>query len=370
MKYGYFGKLLFPLSAAYLLAIVLIHQYQEEGLVVPTTPQDKIALESKVEYEKKQSLEEIIEIRAIQQKLEQPRHLKLYNDGSGEAKPHQVLHLHNMKTGGTSIDRRLRCAIKRLQSSSNMIIPHYSIHECWRGIFKKCLENEDDACRQKMNNATIMSFCGPLKHVDKFGWVDRQNPLTSFTMLRHPVDRVWSMYRYQTDNCFRCRNLTYVYTLLDAGDWPMFDNLCMSHLHNKQVANLMSKDLSANATGEEKLESAIENMKSFFTVVGLTEEMKATEKILSKAIPWLEEYMEGTNVSCALEHSNKAPTNNGCIKDYKKKTSYHWYLPSYPDEYTRKIILEHNQLDLKLYEAAKEYFQLQKKAIGFKEDDV
>ena len=147
----------------------------------------------------------------------------------------------------------------------------------------------------------------------------------------------------------------------------MFDDLCMSHLHNKQVANLMSGSLPANATDEEKLASAIQNMKSFFTVVGITEEMNATEKILTTAFPWLETLIDGSDKACPMEHTNRAPTNNGCIVDRKKRKKYHWYLPPHPDEETRKVILEHNQLDLKLYAAAVEYFQLQKQAIGYKE---
>lgn len=309
-------------------------------------------------------------IESIRRKLE-PHNLEWYEtakDNKRTSKPFQFLHLHNMKTGGTSTDRRLRCATNRLREDPNIAIERYSIHECWRGMFRKCINNPDDPCREKMNNATIMSFCGPLRLVDKVGWVDEQHPVPSFTALRHPVDRVWSMYRYQTDNCFGCKNLTDIYKLVDKGDWPGFDTLCMSHLTNKQVANLMSSKLPANATDEEKVNSAITTMKSFFTIIGLTEDMKATEALLVNAFPWLAEHVEGSNTTCPLEHTNKAPTNNGCIKDKKMKTVHHWYLPPHPDEATRKVIEEHNQLDLKLYEAAVEYFELQKRAIGYEDD--
>jgi hypothetical protein len=364
-----YSKIAVPLGLLICLVLVLLDYFNEEALSLPQGKVFRPGDES-IEHHPSLTTEEEITIRSIKRKLE-PRHFKLNDatvDNKRNAKPRQLLHLHNMKTGGTSLDRRLKCAVNRLQEDSTMAIARYSIHECWRGMFRKCIDNPDDPCRAKMKNATVMSFCGPLRLVDKVGWVDEENPVPSFTVLRHPVDRVWSMYRYQTDNCFGCKNLTDIYKLIDKGDWPGFDTLCMSHLTNKQVANLMSSKLPANAADEEKVNSAIKNMKSFFTVIGLTEDMKATEKLLVNAFPWFAEYVEGSNTTCSMEHTNKAPANNGCIKDTKAKTVHHWYLPPHPDETTRKVIEEHNQLDLKLYEAAVEYFQLQKQAIGYKEE--
>eukprot|EP00980_Cylindrotheca_fusiformis_P015613 scaffold4481_cov121-Cylindrotheca_fusiformis.AAC.9 len=367
-----YGKVALPLGFLYFLVFMLFDCCDQDAL---NMPQEKVVFDPRGgnrtdETQQRHSSSTTEEIESIQRKMK-PRHLEWNDDGIIDRKtfkPLQFLHLHNMKTGGTSVDRRLRCATNRLQEDPRVVISRYSIHECWRGTFRRCMSNPEDPCREKMSNATVMSFCGPLRLVDTVGWVDETNPVPSFTALRHPVDRVWSMYRFQTDNCFGCRNLTDIYEMLDKGEWPGFDTLCMSHLANKQVANLMSSTLPEDASDEEKVNSAIQTMKSFFTVIGLTEDMKATEALLVNAFPWLAQQVEGSNTTCTMEHTNKAPTNNGCIKDRKAKKVYHWYLPPHPDEATRKVIEEHNRLDLKLYEAAVEYFQLQKRAIGYKED--
>jgi hypothetical protein len=51
-----------------------------------------------------------------------------------------------------------------------------------------------------------------------------------------------------------------------------------------------------------------------------------------------------------------------CVENGRGKPRTHWALPDQPDEETRRKILQHNQMDLKLYEAAVSYFELQKRA--------
>lgn len=63
-------------------------------------------------------------VEAITARL-QPRRLQL-EQNENKAISHQILHLHNMKTGGTSIDKRLICAIKRMSADYNVTIPRYS----------------------------------------------------------------------------------------------------------------------------------------------------------------------------------------------------------------------------------------------------
>ena len=46
-----------------------------------------------------------------------------------------------------------------------------------------------------------------------------------------------------------------------------------------------------------------------------------------------------------------------------------WDLPDHPDEETRKVIEDHNQLDIMVYEAALQHFQLQKLAVVFSSDE-
>merc|ERR1719375_45989 len=109
---------------------------------------------------------------------------------------------------------------------------------------------------------------------------------------------------------------------------------------------------------------AVRNMKQFFTVVGITEQLDETASVLGTVMPWLDKKFVDTDgyeeMECPLQHDNSSPKNNGC-GDEKGKT--HWALPDKPDAETRELILKHNAMDLQLYESAVEYFRLQSKAV-------
>eukprot|EP00980_Cylindrotheca_fusiformis_P015612 scaffold4481_cov121-Cylindrotheca_fusiformis.AAC.8 len=273
-------------------------------------------------------------------------------EDDGKMVPKQALHLHTMKTGGTSIDNFMRCAIRR----QRVKIPYYSIHECSRTMFASCLKNPHHSCRRSMNNSAVMSFCSSLRNLDFFGW--NTTNLAAFTELRHPVDRVWSMYRFQTKSCYLCKNLTDIYHELDNGGGAYFDDLCVSELYNKEVERLISTDFADDGPPDEIVAEAIENMKSFFSVIGITEELEKTSQVLGKVFPWMERKIEGNPRVCEIGKDNSSPKNNRCGPG-----GTHWDLPSHPDEATRKVIEQHNQLDMKLYEAAVQYFEMQWRAL-------
>lgn len=51
---------------------------------------------------------------------------------------HNFMHLHHMKTGGTSMDHRLKCAMARLQKDQEVTIPYGNIHECSHDRYYDC----------------------------------------------------------------------------------------------------------------------------------------------------------------------------------------------------------------------------------------
>lgn len=292
--------------------------------------------------------------------------------------PHQFLHLHHMKTGGTSIDRLLRCSMDRLRREANYDVPYYSIHECSKKRFKDCLDNKENSCRVFMESASVMSYCAALKYLDEFGWWhnnNEENKVKAFTVLRHPVDRVWSMFRFQTKNCYKCKPLKEIYEQLDAGEDTGLEKLCLDQIRNHEVNNLLSTDWPLEVSeldvenNEEHAElstsmiqEAIDNMKNFFTVIGITEDLPGTASILGTVFPWMDldgSEEHGTTSQCKLPHANASPSNNRCGE---KNT--HWDLPKTPDQETIDLIVKHNALDMELYEAAVSYYELQKKALG------
>lgn len=292
--------------------------------------------------------------------------------------PHQFLHLHHMKTGGTSIDKLLRCSMNRLKKEANYNVPYFSIHECSRNRFATCLTDPENECRAKMNDASMMSYCAALKYLDEFGWWHDGNEdreIKAVTVLRHPVDRVWSMFRFQTKNCYKCMPLKEIYQKLEKGEDTGLDKLCLDQLQNHEVNNLLSTEWPLEVTqldieneiqhfelASKMVQEAVDNMKGFFTVIGITERLSETAEILGTTFPWMhlegsEEF--GTTSECPLPHANSSPKNNRCGDG-----NTHWDLPKKPDQETYDLISKYNVLDMELYDAAVEYFELQVAALA------
>jgi hypothetical protein len=292
--------------------------------------------------------------------------------------PRQFLHLHHMKTGGTSMDGLISCAMRRLRAYQHARIPYTNIHECSLQRYRDCRDgtgDKDISCRNRMNESAIMSYCAPLMDLERFGWRREVNDAVStlpdapkphaVTVFRHPVDRVWSMFRFQTNRCYRCMNLVDVYAAIDAGNATAVseDEVCIMQLLNHQTRNLVIHWDPDKPN--DMIEDAAYNMKNFFTLVGLTENMNATAAMVGTVFPWMNETVSWSSDTCPMPHANSSPQNNRCGPD-----GTHWDLPPHPDEATRKVIEAHNQLDRILYEQGVQQFEYQKLALGIGRTDA
>jgi hypothetical protein len=216
-----------------------------------------------------------------------------------------------------------------------------------------------------VEKSAIMTYCAPLFQANQFDWANS----SAVTVLRHPVDRVWSMYRFETKGCYQCIELKDYYQHVDDGTvGELYDRrdeskLCVAQLLNHQTRNFLTSPMSQDFTEEDQIHEALYNLQNRFTVVGLTEELQATVQMLGQAFPWLAEHMKDSETSCFLPHANASPSNNRCGPG-----NTHWDLPPHPDEETRQAIIEHNQLDMQLYETAVQHFELEKRALGWAEE--
>jgi hypothetical protein len=210
-------------------------------------------------------------------------------------------------------------------------------------------------------------------------------PRAAVTVLRHPVGRVWSMFRFQTKNCYSCNTLLDIYRDIDAGNSTLSPT-CRMQLLNHQTRNLLAEANIDYPDSAEQAQAAIRNMKDFFTMVGLTDDMTATAQMVQKVFPWLAEDLNWetavqvypssvgsassappaahssttSTTKCVMGHQNASPQNNHCLENGTK----HWNLPDTPDEATRAAILAHNAIDVIVYDAATVLFAQQKKALG------
>jgi hypothetical protein len=348
------------------------------------------------------------ELAEMKQRL-QPKRLLFVNKNEDETannnintlQQQQFLHLHHMKTGGTSLDGLVSCGMSRLKDAG-IQLKYTNVHECGESHYAKCVSGASQQCLTGVQTAAVLSYCAPLQDLGKsFQWLapaadsivpnanntNDMEPLSqdptklekapihaAVTVLRHPLARVWSMFRFQTKACYDCRNLTDIYTEIDQGT-SQLNRMCRLQLLNHQTRNLLSEPPDNEIPDSEaQAQEAIHNLKNVFTMVGLTEDMPATAAMAAKVFPWLAESIDWNEAvgeeahipasilykNCTLPHKNASPTNNHCSADRKG----HWDLPDHPDEETARVILEHNAMDLQLYEAAVAQFEMQKRALG------
>jgi hypothetical protein len=347
------GKIVLPLALA-LLVVVLVawHNVDQVSQVLNSSSR-----ELKHGGDELSNIQDdTAALQALSEKLTPKEFLMEHHTSSKALLPKQFLHLHHMKTAGTSMDHLLKCGMERYRSVQSVEIHYESIHECSKSHYETCLSGDDQSCNSRIQKAAFMSYCAPLKDLPKFGW--KNQDVQAVTVLRHPVDRVWSMFRFQTKQCYRCKPLVEIYQDIDAKKSGL-EQLCVDQLMNHQTANLLNTEWDASTAAPEELAAqAIDNMKNFFTLIGLTEQLNATVDMVGHVFPWMNETIAGSDKACRLQHANASPKNNRCEPD-----GSHWALPDHPDDETRAVIEAHNQMDMQLYKAAVLHFEHQKMAL-------
>ena len=357
-------------------------------------------------------------VEFLAEKFSKPFEFDYNKDGT--IYPHQLLHLHHMKTGGTSMDSLMRCALTRWQkviasdaptskrgvslnatipsSPSTMpgfsgnpnSIPYSVIHECSSFMYDRCRTGDDASCQARINSSSVMSYCAPLMDLNAFGWqppttghepeakihkesVQLQSPDHGslrqphvITVLRHPVDRVWSMFRFKTKMCYGCRNLTDIYDSIAKGV-NLTSSVCQEQLFNHQTRNMVSTWLPNNP--EQMVDEATYNIKHYVTFLGMTAYMNDTATMVGMLFPFMNETLsESSNntETCPMPHRNASPLNNGCLANRT-----HWNLPPHPpDDATVQAILKYNAMDMEVYRRGLLHFEYQKRALGLYSSDA
>lgn len=63
--------------------------------------------------------------------------------------------------------------------------------------------NVEDMNICQTSDSNVMSYCASLHAVRTFGW----KGVDKVTVIRNPIDRAWSMYRFSLQGCYRCREM-------------------------------------------------------------------------------------------------------------------------------------------------------------------
>jgi len=221
--------------------------------------------------------------------------------------------------------------------------------------------NNTGAC--PVGKATVMSYCAALDAVDRFGW----GATDKFTVLRDPVDRVWSMYRYSLNGCYHCKKLEDVFKELDSG--ASYPGVCGAQLQNHQTENMLSavtRAKESQLTEDELIAEAINNMDTRFTVIGITGQFTDSVKMFTKVFPFLSHNLTEASggaikdtITCSVSHANEGrPPSCGTTTLTQD---------------VKDAIIAHNKRDVKLFAAAMIRFQKQKQILlenlVFEDDD-
>jgi hypothetical protein len=357
---------------------------------------------------------------------------------SAEA-PKQFMHMHHMKTGGTSLDGLIRCSLQRQKDlNDGTSINYNSMSECGSRV-KSCMSslakeldaqvvsnvfyrNDEKGEAQidkkhsfdpadetldlpvedlnvcKTSEANVMSYCASLHAVRTFGW----KGVDKVTVIRDPIDRAWSMYRFSLNGCYKCMELKEVLRQIAngtfstrrnrEGDDPFVydpNDSCAVQMIGHQSTNLLSSVELYNAANDvrflrekEIVEEAVRNLREEFTWIGITGEIVQSIDAIRTVFPFLAENLNDAAKEAAgiMEKSGLAVqdgfslpegyVDKGCPFEHRNAGRDPSCGTKELDEETISLIKILNNRDVAVYKAAVERFELQNEVLEEYRDGV
>lgn len=294
--------------------------------------------------------------------------------------PKTFMHMHHMKTGGTSVDGLIRCAVNRMETLTGTKLSRYKLSECGRGL-QRCLDKRNDPSQENCPTETssIMSYCASLHAVRLFGWGD----VDKVTVIRDPVDRVWSMYRFSLTRCYSCLPLRTVLQQIQNNTFASRGENCRVQMMDHQTTNLLSSerlyDVANNRTTMEEMgitddeivREAVSNLRNDFTVVGLTDRLPESVEMFGKVFPFLASNLTEAVADAGGDHDDddggggelNGVDVEGCPLPHANEGRDHACGSHELDEGTVKLIEEMNARDKAVYDAAVEIWELQREIL-------
>ncbi|MGC9333570.1 MAG: sulfotransferase family 2 domain-containing protein [Anaerolineae bacterium] len=241
--------------------------------------------------------------------------MKARNKGSTASEPTLVF-LHVPKTAGTTLNR----IIERQYPTESL----YSIG--WT-------EEESVAALRRMSDVRKARICMVRGHM-AFGVHEfLPGPVTYFTVLRNPIERVLSYYYFVLSKPDH-----YLYDEISAGETTLVG--FVERQGHIMLDNAQTRMLSGTWFGpafgrctREHLATAKQNLREHFAVVGLAERFDETLLLLKRTFGWRNVFYARQNVT-----RNRPPSS--CLP-----------------RATLALIAEVNQLDAELYRYAEALFQ-------------
>ena len=344
--------------------------------------------------------------------------------------PKQFMHMHHMKTGGTSVDGLISCALRRQKELHNgNSISYSSMSECGSRV-KTCMgelakqlnasvvdnvfykndaqgeaqvdaqfsfdpadETHDALNVCTTSEANVMSYCASLHAVRTFGWTT----VDKITVIRNPIDRAWSMYKYSLNRCYKCHEMKDVLRQVangtftkggDGGDTQTFEyspnDSCAVQMIGHQATNLLSSIDLYNVANDvrfprekEIVDEAVHNLRWEFTWIGITDRIQESIDGMRAVFPFLAENLVDTAsiLQDLLQEGGKHVEDGrfslpegykdekGCSFEHRNGSRDPTCGTTEMDEETISLIQRLNNRDVAVYKAAVERFELQNEVL-------
>ncbi|KAL7532440.1 hypothetical protein ACHAXR_004622 [Thalassiosira sp. AJA248-18] len=346
--------------------------------------------------------------------------------------PKQFMHMHHMKTGGTSLDGLISCALRRQKGLHNGTSINYNklsecgsrVRTCMNDLAKQldasvvdnvfyhndakggpqvngkfsfdpadALDTSiDDLNVCKTSEANVMSYCASLHAVRTFGW----EGVDKITVIRDPVDRAWSMYRFTLNRCYQCKEMKDVLRSVENGTFTRkkeenasqnyaYDpnDSCAVQMIGHQATNLLSSVDLYNVANDvrfprekEIVDEAVRNLREKFTWIGITDRIQESVDGMRTVFPFLaenlndaasaiEEVMQksGEQVDSRLSLPEGYIDDKGCPFEHRNAGRDPTCGTKELDNETISLIKKLNKRDVAVYKAAVERVVLQQEVL-------
>jgi len=242
--------------------------------------------------------------------------------------PGRLLFLHVMKNGGTSVDRFLACKAQRNIAGFKLSLGDVHLYE---GV-KECTA------------PTICSTHGEWRNRVELCGASFEAPTKVFTVMREPIDRVWSMYNYQKAKEYEESGTTFPpvdQMLSDCMHGTGYEFMCEAMMNHVTIQTLATSDnLLYNVSSCPKCVEQAKGVMDNLDAIMLMDDFDTFTDAFDHSNIFSDNQEPTTfKEDCDLEHAN--PTECEVCTDE-------------PTDYERKMIEQYNQMDVELYEYAKE----------------
>jgi len=244
-----------------------------------------------------------------------------------------------------------------------------------------------------------MSYCASLHAVRTFGW----SGVDKVTVIRHPVERAWSMYRFSLRGCYDCKEMKEVLrkvadgTFVEKRGWPKLgkggeetekfvyspNDSCAVQMIGHQATNLLSSVELYNVANDvrfprekEIADEAVRNLREVFTWIGLTDRIQESIDGIRTVFPFLAENLNdaatvfgdalkknGEEVDGSFSLPEGYNDEKGCPFEHRNAGKEPACGTKEMDAETIFLINKLTARDMAVYKAAVERFELQQEVL-------